>query len=195
VLKALAKKIKVPISVDTYKPEVAERALANGAAMINDITGLRNPKMAKVVAKYKAAVAIMHMQGNPRTMQKNPRYVSLIDEIIEYLADAISRAEAAGIDKEKIIIDPGIGFGKTAEHNLQILKRLSEFKALGKPILVGPSRKSFIGRVLNLGPQERLFGTISSCVLAAAGGAKILRVHDVKEVKQALKVADTINNI
>lgn len=137
----------------------------------------------------------MHMQGNPRTMQKNPHYVSLIDEIIEYLDRAIKRAQASGIEREKIIIDPGIGFGKLVEHNLEILKRLGDFKVLGRPILVGPSRKAFIGKILHVEPQDRTFGTVSSCVLAAKFGAKILRVHDVKEVKQALKVFEAIDKL
>jgi dihydropteroate synthase len=195
IIKALSKKIKAPISIDTYKPEVAKQALDNGAVMVNDITGLKNAKMARLVARYKAAVVIMHMQGNPRTMQKNPVYGSLLDEIIEYLQKAINRALCAGIAQEKIIIDPGIGFGKTAEHNLKILRRLSELKVLGRPILVGPSRKSFLGKILNAGPRERIFGTVSSCILAVKNGAKIVRVHDVKEVKQALKVFTAIDNV
>lgn len=193
VIKALSKKIKVPFSIDTYKPEVAKAALDNGASIVNDITGLENPKMLKVVARYKAGVVVMHMQGKPRTMQKNPHYLSLIDEIIEYLDSSINRAEDYGIDREKIIIDPGIGFGKLVKHNLKILNRLADFKVLGRPILVGPSRKAFIGKILHAEPQDRIFGTVSSCVLAAKSGAKILRVHDVKEVKQALKVFEAID--
>ncbi len=192
VIKAAAKKIKVPISVDTYKPEVANQALDNGASMINDITALNNNKMARVISRYKAGVAIMHMQGNPRSMQKSPRYLSLIDEIIKYLNDAVNRGVQAGIDREKIIIDPGIGFGKTLEHNLQILKRLKEFKVFGRPILVGTSRKAFIGKILNVGTEDRIFGTVAACVLAAKNGANILRVHDVKAVKQALLIEDRI---
>lgn len=193
VIKALARKIRVPISADTRKPEVARQSLDNGAAMINDIGGLRDPKMAKIIARYKAGVVIMHMKGNPATMQRNPVYKSLIDEIIEYLGRAIERAVSAGINKEKIILDPGIGFGKTPEHNLEILKNLSELKVLGRPILVGPSRKSFIGKILHAGPGERIFGTISSCVLAARNGANMVRVHDVKAVKQALRILERIN--
>ena len=188
VIKLLIKRIKVPISIDTYKPEVARPALDNGAMLVNDITALRDPKMARLVAGYKAGLVIMHMKGNPRTMQKNPQYVSLLDEIMEFLQKAINRAQEFGIDKEKIIIDPGIGFGKTCEHNLEILKRLSEFKVLGRPILIGPSRKSFIGKILNAGPKERIFGTVSACVLAAKNGARVVRVHDVRAVKQALKI-------
>ena len=194
VIKALAKRIRVPISIDTYKPGVARRALDNGAVIVNDITGLKDPGMRREVSGYKAGVIIMHMQGNPRIMQKNPHYDSLIDEIIEYLDKSIERAVEAGIDREKIIIDPGIGFGKTLEHNLEILKRLKELKVLGRPVMVGPSRKSFIGKILNLEPQERIFGTVSACVLAVKNGANILRVHDVKQISQALKVTEAILN-
>jgi dihydropteroate synthase len=192
-IKLLAKKIKAPISIDTYKPEVARQALDNGASMVNDITGLRNPEMARQIAKYKAGVVIMHMQGNPRTMQDNPYYISLIDEIIEYLDRAVKFAEASGVAKDKIIIDPGIGFGKTLEHNLSIIKNLADFKVLGKPILVGTSRKSFIGKILNVGPQDRIFGTVATSVYAAKNGARIVRAHDVKEVSQALRVFDRID--
>jgi dihydropteroate synthase len=194
VIKLLSKKINVPISIDTRKPEVARQALDNGVSIVNDITGLKSREMLRVAAKYKAAVVVMHMQGGPRTMQKNPSYDSLIDEIIEYLNKAICRALDAGIDKGKIIVDPGIGFGKTLEHNLEILNRLKEFKALGKPILVGPSRKSFIGKILNVDPGMRISGTISSCVLALKNGANLVRVHDVLEVKQALMVGEAIIN-
>lgn len=202
IIKKISRRIEVPISIDTYKPEVAKQALDNGAVMVNDITGLRNRKMAKVVSQYKAGVVIMHMKGNPRTMQNNPVYKSLLDEIIDYLDKAIKQAMAAGIDKNKIIIDPGIGFGKTLEHNLEIFKNLRELKILGRPILIGPSRKSFIGKILNVGPQERIFGersrtigTISACILAVKNGAHMVRVHDVEAVKQALKVLDAINNV
>jgi len=195
LIKALAKKIKVPISIDTYKPQVAMQALDNGAVMVNDISGLRDDRMARIISRYKAGVVIMHMKGRPATMQKNPRYASLIDEIIEYLDSAIRKAREYAVDEEKIIIDPGIGFGKTLKHNLEILKRLSEFRVLGRPILVGTSRKSFIGRLLDAPPQERINGTVASCVLAVKNGAKIVRVHDVKEVKEALKIARGIENI
>lgn len=187
-IKEINKKIKIPISIDTYKPEVARAALENGAVIVNDIFGLRNKKMACVIAKYKAGVVIMHMRKAPSNMQKNIKYNSLIDEIIQYLKAAVKRAEDSGIGKDNVIIDPGIGFGKSIEHNLEILNRLNEFRALGKPILIGPSRKSFIGKILNVGVEERIFGTVSSCVLAVNNGAKIVRVHDVKEVKQSLKI-------
>ena len=192
-IKALAKKIKVPISVDTYKPEVAKQALDNGAAMINDITALRNAKMAKVIADHKAAVVIMHMRGNPRSMQTNPRYTSLIDEITGYLSEAVRKGEEAGINKNKIIVDPGIGFGKTLENNLEILKRLKEFKILDKPILIGVSRKAFLGAILNAPTQERIFGTVASSVLACENGANIIRAHDVGALKQALLIKDRVS--
>ncbi len=193
VIKKLARKIKVPISIDTYKPEVARRALDNGASLVNDISGLNNT-MAKIASKYKAGVVIMHIKGNPKNMQNRPFYNSLLDEITEYLDKAISRVVDLGVDRERIIIDPGIGFGKTVEHNLEILKGLKEFKILGRPILVGPSRKSFIGKILNAGPGKRIFGSVSASVLAAENGASIIRAHDVKAVKEALKVAEAIIN-
>ncbi len=195
VIRALAKKVSAPISVDTYKPEVARQALDNGATIINDITALGSgAQMIKIAKKYKAAVVLMHMKGNPKTMQRNPKYVSLLDDIIEYLGRAVNRALEGGINEDSIIIDPGIGFGKTMGHNLGIIKNLEELKVLGRPILVGASRKSFIGKILNADPLERLPGTIASCVLAVKNGANFLRVHDVKEIRQALKLADAVIN-
>jgi len=195
LIKKLRAKIKVPISIDTYKPEVARQALDNGAVIVNDITGLGNGKMAKVIAEYGCAVVIMHMKGKPANMQLNPQYRDVVVDIVAFLDKAIKHSLALGVKEDKIIIDPGIGFGKTLQHNLEILKRLSEFKILGRPILLGTSRKSFIGKILNAQPQERVFGTVSSCVLAAQKGAHILRVHDVKEVRQALDVFDSVNKI
>ncbi|MDI6758525.1 MAG: dihydropteroate synthase [Candidatus Omnitrophota bacterium] len=193
IIKKIAKRSRVPISIDTYKSEVAKAALDNGAVIVNDITGLSNHKMAKIVAQYKAGIIIMHAKGMPSTMQINPQYNSLISNILQYLHSAINKALHAGIDQEKIIIDPGIGFGKTPAHNLEILKNLSCFKVLGRPILVGTSRKSFIGKILNAAePKKRIFGTISSCILAAKSGAQIVRVHDVKAVKEALQVSEAI---
>jgi len=194
VIKKLAKRLDIPISIDTYKPEVAKQALDNGAVILNDITGLENSRMRKIAAQYKAAVIIMHMQGLPRNMQNNPLYQSPVDEIIAFLAKQIESAQEAGIDRDKIVVDPGIGFGKTLAHNLEILKKLCEFKILGRPILIGPSRKSFIGKILNIGPEKRLNGTLSACILAVKGGAHILRVHDVSPVYESLKVAQAILN-
>jgi dihydropteroate synthase len=191
-IKLLAKRIKVPISIDTYKARVARQALDCGACIVNDISGLRDLRMAGVVRRYKAAVVIMHMKGNPSNMQDNPRYHSLIDEMLEYLEGARDKALAAGISRKNIIIDPGIGFGKTLAHNLEILKRLKEFKVLGQPILIGTSRKSFLAKILDVSIDRRIFGTVASCVAAVKNGANIVRVHDVKEVKEALKVLTAI---
>jgi len=193
VIRSLSKKIKTPISVDTYKPEVAIAALDNGASIINDITGLRDAKMRKVVNRYKAGAIIMHSKGSPLTMQKNPSYDNVIEDIIDYFNKSMARCLDAGIARNRIIIDPGIGFGKTIEHNLRILKNLKAFKSLGQPILIGTSRKSFIGKILNAQINERLSGTIATCILARQEGANLFRVHDVKEVKRALTIQDKIN--
>lgn len=193
-IKSLVKKVKVPVSIDTYKAEVARRALDNGASMVNDITGLRDPQMARLLNRYKAGVVIMHMKGNPLSMQDNPVYSCVTAQIIEYLDRSMKRAESLGVSRQRMIADPGIGFGKSTEDNLKILKHLDEFKALGRPLLVGTSRKSFIGKILNLRPQERISGTVASCCAAAQNGANIVRVHDVKQVSEALKVIERINN-
>ncbi|MDD5431773.1 MAG: dihydropteroate synthase [Candidatus Omnitrophica bacterium] len=193
VVKELVKKVNIPVSIDTSKPEVARAALESGASMVNDISGMRDSRMRKLAAKYKAGVVIMHMKGRPANMQRNPNYDCLITDIIQYLEQSVVESIRDGIEKDKIIIDPGIGFGKTIGHNLELLKNLREFKVLGFPILVGTSRKSFIGKMLDAPPKERVFGTVSSCVLAAANGASLVRVHDVKEVKQALRISDAVN--
>lgn len=183
----------IPVSIDTYKSKVAISALEEGAQMVNDISGLRfDPEMVKVVSSYNVPVVIMHIKGTPRNMQNNPRYESLMDEIISYLDDGIQRAVKAGIDPEKVIVDPGIGFGKTVEHNLFILKRLSELKVLGKPILIGVSRKSFIGKVLGLPVEKRLTGSLAASCIAVMEGARIIRTHDVKETREVVDLTDAI---
>lgn len=190
-IKKIRKKVKAAISVDTYKAEVARQALDSGASIINDITALNGDrKMAGVISRHKAGVVLMHMKGRPRTMQRNPRYGDLLREIIDYLRAAINRALDAGIDFEKIVVDPGVGFGKTVEDNLKIIKSLEQLKALGRPIMIGTSRKSFLGKIAGGDRAERLSATISSNCLAAMHGARIVRVHDVKEAKQALTVLD-----
>lgn len=195
VIKALAEKIKAPLSVDTYKPQVAEAALDNGAAMVNDISGLGDARMACVVKRYKARIVIMHIQGQPKTMQRRPRYKDVVVEVRRYFRERIRRARDAGIARAKIIIDPGIGFGKTLRHNLEILRRLRELKSLGFPLLVGVSRKSFIGALTGKeAPQERIFGTAAAVSLAADRGADILRVHDVAAMADALKVVNAVIN-
>jgi dihydropteroate synthase len=197
VIEALAKEIKVPISIDTYKSVVAEKALNAGASIVNDISGLRfDPEMAKIVAKYKVPVVIMHIKGTPRNMQKEPFYENLIAEIKQYIEDSINIALNTGIDKDKIIIDPGIGFGKTFEHNLEIIHRLSEFSTFGKPVLIGLSRKAFIGKILNnASPLERVEGTAAAVAISIMNGANIIRVHDVKQMTMVAKVADAIKKM
>ncbi len=185
-LKKIVKHLKIPVSVDTTKPEVAKVCLEAGAQIINDISGLRDRRMANTIAKHDAAVIIMHMRGKPLDMQRKTAYKSLIEDIAGFLKNAVDSAEAAGVDAGKIIVDPGIGFAKTTAQNLQIINRLQDFSTLGKPILVGPCRKSFIGEVLGAAPGQRRIGTATACLMAAERGASIVRVHDVKEVKQAL---------
>jgi dihydropteroate synthase len=189
----IAQGFPLPISVDTYKPEVARKALEAGACIVNDIYGLRQPGMLELVAQFKPAVVIMHMQGTPQTMQLNPTYTDCVREISEFLQGQAEKAIAAGLPKEKIIVDPGIGFGKTVEHNLEILRRLSEIKALGYPVLIGTSRKSFIGKVLGIEvPAERIWGTAATVAVAIANGADIVRVHDVREMVQVARMTDAI---
>jgi dihydropteroate synthase len=161
--------------------------------MVNDISGLRHdPRMAGVVAKAKVPVCLMHIQGTPQTMQKNTQYTDLIGEIIDHLNGGLAIARKAGILLEKIIVDPGIGFGKTAAQNLEILRRLREFRCLGRPILVGTSRKSVIGQVLGLPVEERLEGTAATVALAINNGADLVRVHDVREMVRVVKMSDAI---
>lgn len=194
VIKAIAREIKVPVSIDTYKSEIARQALDAGASIVNDISGLRfDPDMPKVVSEYKVPVIIMHIKGRPKDMQQNPVYEALIPEIMDYLKTSIKLANKFSIPEDKIIIDPGIGFGKTFEHNLEIIKKLKEFTLLGKPIAIGVSRKAFIGKILDdASPSERLEGTAAAVAISIFNGVNIVRVHDVKEMVKVAKVADTI---
>jgi dihydropteroate synthase len=181
------------ISIDTSKATVAEAALDAGAEIVNDVTALRgDPEMAALCADRGSTVVLMHMLGSPRTMQLNPAYDDVVDEVKAFLAERMEAALAAGVAEERIWLDPGIGFGKTAEHNLELLRRLSELRELGRPLVVGTSRKSFIGKLDGSDAGERLGGTIASSVLAAAEGAEVLRVHDIAEVGQAMAVARAI---
>jgi dihydropteroate synthase len=181
------------VSVDTSKAVVAEAALDAGATIVNDVTALRgDPEMAALCAERGATVILMHMLGEPRTMQDDPRYGDVVAEVKEFLAARLEAAIAAGIAEERVWLDPGIGFGKTAAHSMELLRRLGELRDLGRPLVVGTSRKSFIGKVDDSGAGERLGGTIASSVLAGAEGADVLRVHDVAEVRQALTVAAAI---
>ncbi len=195
LIKSLARKIKIPISIDSYKPEVIQAALDEGACMVNNIMGSEPDRnVLKIVRDYKAAIVLMHIRGTPQTMQKNIYYKNLIKDILKTLRRSVEICVEIGIKSDKILIDPGIGFGKTAQDNLTIINQLQEFAALRKPVLIGPSRKSFIGKILNLPVDQRLSGTIGASCACAMNGAHILRVHDVKEVKQALTVIDSIKN-
>lgn len=190
VIRKLCRDKFIIISVDTYKPEVAEACLKAGAKIINDVTGLINPDMIKVAKKYKAPVILMHMQGDPKTMQKNPKYKNVVKDIFNFFEQRLKLAKAGGV--KNIILDPGIGFGKTIDHNLSIIKNLNYFKKFGYPILVGPSRKLFIGKITNSELPDRIFGTVVAIVACRINGASFLRVHDVKECKKALLMADAI---
>jgi dihydropteroate synthase len=193
VIRRLRPETGVLISVDTTKSAVARAALDAGADIVNDISGLRaDAAMGPLIARTGAAVILMHMKGVPRTMQESPRYDDLLGEIKAFLSGRIREAEAAGIPVERTIVDPGIGFGKTAGHNLAVLNRLDTLHDLGRPVCVGPSRKAFIGRILGLPPDERLEGSIAAAVVSVCRGAHILRVHDVGAVAKAVRVAEAI---
>lgn len=193
VISELRKRIDMLISVDTTKSEVAKAALDSGADIINDISSFRfDPRMMTLAAQKEVPVILMHMKGTPKTMQTNPHYQDLLREVKEFLKEKLEEVQAQSIKKEKIIIDPGIGFGKSLKDNLILINNLHFLEEFNRPILVGISRKSFIGKILNLPPQERLEGTIASAILSLIHGAHILRVHDVEAVKKAILVAEAI---
>ena len=196
VIKALSKSISIPISIDTYKSDVALRALEAGASIVNDISGMRfDPEMSKVISRFKVPVVIMHMKGSPKNMQVNPVYKALIPEIVDYFRTSIQLAEEFGIPGDMIILDPGLGFGKTFAHNLEIINNLQQFSLFENPILIGPSRKAFLGKILgNLPAKERMEGTAASVAISIIKGAHIVRVHDVKEMAKVAKVADAIKH-
>mgnify|MGYP006277818577 CR=1 FL=1 len=190
VIEEIRKETDIPISIDTYKSEVAERALDAGADIVNDISALRfDPDLGRLAGERDVPVVLMHMQGDPKTMQKNPTYDDVVRDIKDFLEKRISKAVELGISRDRIVIDPGIGFGKKLEDNYEILRRLDEFESLGCPLLLGTSRKSFIGDTLDLATDERVEGTIASNVVGVLKGASILRVHDVRENYRALEVA------
>ena len=193
VIETLAAEVEIPISIDTYKSFIAEKAIEAGAEMINDISGLKfDRKMAHVAANHDVPVVLMHIKGTPEVMQLDAHYDCLLTDIMEYLEQSIDIAEGAGIDARQIIIDPGIGFGKSVEDNLKIIRHLAELKSLGKPILLGPSRKSFIGKILNADMDQRDEGTLASISAAIMNGANILRVHDVGPARKAAQLVDAI---
>lgn len=190
VVEALADRVGVPISVDTMKADVARRALGAGAALINDVSALRaDPAMVEVVAELGAPVCLMHMQGAPRTMQEDPHYDDVVDEVLRFLEERMAFALARGVAEDQLLLDPGIGFGKTVEHNLTLLRHLDRFVALGRPIVLGTSRKRFLGTILGSEPGERVIGTVVTTVIGLLAGAQVFRVHDVKPNFEALRVA------
>ena len=195
VISQLCQNLSVSVSVDTYKPGVAQKVLEAGASIINDITGLRYPEMAAIIAEYEAGVVIMHMRGSPENMQEDLHYDDCVGEVKRFLEQGIQTAESAGIASDQIWVDPGIGFGKTVQQNLEILAHLESFASLHKPILLGTSRKSFIGKILDLPVAERLEGSLATAVIGIMKGARVLRVHDVQETCRAVKIASEILKI
>jgi len=194
VVEAIISETGVPISVDTSKPEVMDEVVRKGVGMINDVRALHEPGAIDAMARYpNVAICLMHMQGEPRTMQSNPEYNDVVSDVKDFLSDRIEACVTAGIDKTRLVLDPGFGFGKMLDHNLQLLKRMEEFQVLGCPVLAGISRKSMIGAVLNDAPvDQRLYGSLAAAVIAAMKGADIIRVHDVKPTADALKLVAAI---
>jgi len=192
VIKALERETDVPISIDTTKPEVAWKAIEAGAIMVNDVSGLRNKEMVGLVAREHVAVTIMHMLGEPKTMQENPVYRDVVNEVKDYLRRQMQVAIDAGVAKDSIVVDPGIGFGKTVEHNLELINHVPDLAELGRPVMIGASRKSFIGAITRADVADRLEGSLAAAVMAVVRGARIVRVHDVRQTLRALKVAEAI---
>jgi dihydropteroate synthase len=196
VIEALAKKVDVPISIDTYNFEVAEAALDAGAAMINDITALSDERMEELAGEVGVPVVLMHIQGIPATMQIEPKYKDVVGEVRQFLLERAERAEQFGIDKSKIFIDPGIGFGKTTEHNLLLLRHIDRFVDSSYRVCVGASRKAFIGKIIGRGnTADRIFGTAATVALCAAAGVSIVRVHDVAEMVDVVKIINAVERI
>lgn len=181
------------VSVDTSKPEVMRAAIKAGAAMINDVNALRAPGALEAVAEGGVAVCLMHMQGDPRSMQANPQYHDVVAEVKDFLRQRLNAAQAAGIPREKLIIDPGFGFGKTLEHNIELLRHLDRFTELGVPVMVGLSRKSMLGKITGNQVSDRVHASVAAALLARASGARILRVHDVKATRDALAVYNAVH--
>lgn len=193
VLEAIGTRLRVPVSVDTYKSEVASRAIDLGASLINDVSALRfDPQIADAVARCGASLILMHMRGDPATMQKIPPSPDIFAEIESDMITAVAQAEARGVDRRQLVLDPGIGFGKTLEQNLALLNHLDRFNKLDLPLMIGTSRKSFIGRLTGRPESERVFGTAASVAVSILRGAHIVRVHDVKEMVEVARIADAI---
>jgi dihydropteroate synthase len=192
VIEALASKVQIPISIDTFKPKVMRAALEAGASMINDVRALQEDGALEIAAKSYAGICLMHMQGTPQTMQNNPYYDDVVNEIKTFLKARLQASIHAGIEASRIVLDPGFGFGKTREHNIRLIRELESFAELGQPLLVGLSRKSVLGEVTGNDVDARLYASIAASVISAMKGAKILRVHDVKATVEALKVVSAI---
>jgi dihydropteroate synthase len=192
VVKRLAAEVNVPISIDTRKAEVAKAALDAGATVVNDITAGRDDEMFAVVREAGAGMVLMHMQGDPKTMQDEPRYDDVVREVKAFLAERVAAAESAGIQRDGLCVDPGLGFGKTLQHNLTLMHDIGSMADIGRPVLVGPSRKSFVGRVTETEVDERLGGTAGAVAWLTAHGANIVRVHDVREMVRVVRMVDAI---
>lgn len=193
VIEGISKEVNAPVSIDTCKSEVAKAALDAGACIINDISAMRSdPKIASVASEYSSPLILMHMQGTPKDMQKNPQYDDIMEDIKKFLNARVDFAISKGVPRENIIIDPGIGFGKTLEHNYDIIRRLEELEQFNLPILIGTSRKSFIGNTLGLDVDDRLEGTLATITISIINGADIVRVHDVKEAVRTARMTDAI---
>ncbi len=192
VIEDLVKQLNIPLSIDTYKPQVMQAAIAAGASIVNDVRALQEEGALETVAKSNAGVCLMHMQGTPQTMQLDPQYDDVVNDVKSFLAARLQASIDAGIDKSRIVLDPGFGFGKTREHNITLIQHLESFATLGQPLLVGLSRKSVLGQVTGSDVDARLYASIAASVIVAQKGAKILRVHDVKATVEALKVVSAI---
>ena len=192
VFSAVARKVDTPLSVDTYKPEVADKALVAGARIVNDVRGLRDLAMVSVVKRRRAGAVVMHMKGEPRTMQENPRYHDVVHEVRTFLADRVRAATTAGIAPEALIVDPGIGFGKRPEHNVDLLRNLEAVRVRNRPVLVGVSRKSFLGKIAGVGVMDRLEASVAAAAFAVLGGADVVRAHDVLAHVRRAHVLDAL---
>lgn len=197
VLKRIRKEIQVPISIDTVRPEVAKKCLDAGADIVNDVSGLRRsgPGMAKVVKKFGAGLVLMHSRGTPETMQVSATYGDVVSDVMAELRESIRIATDAGVESEQIVVDPGLGFAKTTEQNLEIMKNLTAFHGLGLPVMIGPSRKSFIGQVTGREVNDREFGTAACVSSAVMNGIQIVRVHDVKAMRDVMRIAESIKRL
>ena len=192
VIEAIIPRLKIPVSIDSCKPEVARKAVEYGASLLNDIQALNHPEMVEIAVKYNLPVVLMHMQKTPETMQLNPGYESVVDEIALFFEEKVNSAISSGLSKEQIILDPGIGFGKTVDHNLNILRSVEKFYTLNRPLLIGTSNKSFIGKILDLSVERRLAGSLATVAWAVLKGVHMVRVHDVGATQNVIRMIEAI---